>query len=515
MAIGSDSKGALIAVNRFAFGARGGAYAGDLARAAADPRGFLKAELLQPEVARLDAPALADSKTALTMVYANQEQKRQDRARAGAAAAQSARATQTPLPTNATTAPAMGDGSQEAPSSSAPSSAASSAPTTAASAMLPSKSLATEPPPQQKLFRADALARFQRVAHAQVGFVERLVHFWSNHFCVSAAKGPIVRASAGSFEREAIRPHVLGRFADMLKAVERHPAMLFYLDNARSFGPNSPAGQRGKRGLNENLAREILELHTLGVHGGYTQADVTSLARIITGWTFAGRAGRIGEPGTFVFFAMAHEPGDHTLLGKVYKEGGMEQGLSALDALARHPSTARHIATKLARHFVADEPPSRLVEQLAKAFVDSEGDLKVLANTLIDAEDAWAPTLSKMRTPEQFLLAAMRAIDRLPDDPAAVLGPLNVMGMPLWQPPGPNGWPDTVAVWASAEGMKLRLDVSAAIAMRMKEIINPSELLQSIAGEAASRETRRAIERAESRQQGLALLLMSPEFQWR
>jgi uncharacterized protein (DUF1800 family) len=507
MAIGSDPKGAQIAVNRFAFGARGGARAGDLLHAASDPRGFLKAELVQPEIARLDAPSLPETKTAMTLVFANQDRKRKERQRTADAAKTIARASPTPGPANGMSAPAMSDTTLQAP--------AAVAPAPAASAMGPEKSLPSEPPPQQQLFRADAMARFQRAANAQVGFVERLVHFWSNHFCVSAAKGPIVRATAGCFEREAIRPHVLGRFADMLKAVETHPAMLFYLDNARSLGPNSPAGQRGKRGLNENLAREILELHTLGVHGGYTQADVTSLARIITGWTFAGRAGRIGKPGTFVFLPMGHEPGDHTLLGRVYKAGGMEQGLSALDDLARHPATARHIATKFAVHFVADEPPSSLVERLAKTFVDSEGDLKAIANALIDSEEAWSPPLSKLRTPEEFLLAAMRATDRLPEDPGAVLAPLNVMGMPLWQPPGPNGWPDTVAVWASAEGMKLRLDVSAAIAARMKELINPSELLQTIAGEAASRETRQAVGRAESRQQGLALLLMSPEFQWR
>ena len=219
----------------------------------------------------------------------------------------------------------------------------------------------------------------------------------------------LVRAAAGSFEREAIRPHVLGRFGDMLKAVESHPAMLAYLDNAQSFGPHSPAGERGRRGLNENLAREILELHTLGVHGGYSQADVTSLARILTGWTFAGAAGRIGEPGTFVFFPLAHEPGDFRLLGKVYKAGGVEQGEAALADLARHPSTARHIATKLACHFVADEPPASLVDRLAKVFRDTDGDLNGLANALLDAEEAWSAPLSKMRTPEQFLLEIGRA----------------------------------------------------------------------------------------------------------
>ena len=484
MAIGPDHKAAFVAFNRFSFGARGGAYAGDLARAASDPRGFLKAELLQPEIAHLETPGLPQTKVALGMLFAFRDQKRMERQRM----AEEKREAQPATPAALQAAP----------------------PATA-----DAKTKPPEPSPAQKLFRAEAMARVQRAVYAPVGFVERLVHFWSNHFCVSAAKGGFVRACAGSFEREAIRPHVLGRFADMLTAVESHPAMLFYLDNAQSFGPSSPAGQRNRRGLNENLAREILELHTLGVDGGYTQDDVTELARIITGWTFARRDGRIGEPGTFVFFTMAHEPGAHTVLGKTYPAGGVEQGEAVLADLARNPATARHIATKIARHFVADEPPASLVDRLAKVFRDSDGDLKALSTALIDADEAWSVALAKMRTPEEFLLASMRAIDRVPEDPGAVLGPLYAMGMPLWQPPGPNGWPDTEAAWASPEGMKLRLDVAAAIAGRVKDLINPSELLDAVAGEAASAETRKAVARAESRQQGLGLLLMSPEFQRR
>ncbi len=496
MAIGGDPKAGFVALNRFAFGARGGAYAGDLARAASDPRGFLKAELLQPGIAELHAPALPDTKTALKALFAAQEQRRIERDKTAAAAKV------------ATAAPTPGGESVMAQGETAP------APAMTPPAPSP-KMKAAEPPVPQRLLRADAMARFQRAAHAQAGFVERLVHFWSNHFCVSVAKGAVVRATAGCFEREAIRPHVLGRFADMLKAVESHPAMLFYLDNAQSLGPSSKAGQNRKRGLNENLAREILELHTLGVDGGYTQADVTALARIITGWTFAGRQGRIGEPGTFVFVPNAHEPGDHAVLGKIYKAGGIEQGEAVLADLARHPATAHHLARKLARHFVADDPPKPLTQRLAKVFADTGGDLKAVAVALIDSDEAWDAPLSKMRTPEQFMLAALRAIGRMPEDPGLILGPLNAMGMPLWQPPGPNGWPDTAAAWTSPEGIKVRLDVSAAIAGRMRDLVNPSELLETIAGEAASRETRQAVARAESRQQGLALLLMSPEFQRR
>ena len=234
----------------------------------------------------------------------------------------------------------------------------------------------------QKTYRAEALARLQRAMIADCGFTERLVTFWSNHFCISASKGELARIWAGSFEREAIRPHVLGRFGDMLKAVEQHPAMLFFLDNQQSLGPDSRAGQNRKRGLNENLAREIMELHTLGVGGGYTQDDVTSLARIITGWTFAGRQGQLGTPGTFVFNANAHQPGAQPLLGKTYADAGVAQGEAALADIARHPSTAKFIATKFARHFVADEPPPALVTRLQEVFRKSDGDLRALATTL-------------------------------------------------------------------------------------------------------------------------------------
>lgn len=511
MAIGPDPKGAFVALHRFAFGARGGAF--DLARAASDPRGFLKAELQQPAITQLNASTLPPTKIALQAVFTEQLQKKMERENAAVKNVASD-PTMTSVPTNDIHHLAAGkgdaassDGTRGATGSQGMATVGSSAPTG-----VPKP---TEPPIAQKFLRADAMARFRCVAHADVGFAERLVHFWSNHFCVSAAKGPNVAAVAGCFEREAIRPYVLGRFADMLQAVERHPAMLFYLDNAQSFGPHSKAGQNRKRGLNENLAREILELHTLGVDGGYAQADVTSLARILTGWTFAGGEGRLAEPGTFVFFENAHEPGDQTLMGKVYPAGGIEQGEAALSDLARHSATAQHIARKLARHFVADNPPENLVARLATEFRNTEGDLRKVTIALINSDEAWAAPLSKMRTPEQFMMAALRAVDRMPDDPGPILGPLAAMGMPLWQPPGPNGWPDTVDAWASPEGMKSRLDVSAAMAARLKNLINPSELLDTVAGEAASAETRHAVARAKSREQGLALLFMSPEFQRR
>jgi uncharacterized protein (DUF1800 family) len=301
----------------------------------------------------------------------------------------------------------------------------------------------------------------------------------------------------------------------MLKAVEQHPAMLFFLDNQQSLGPDSRAGQNRKRGLNENLAREIMELHTLGVGGGYTQDDVTSLARIITGWTFAGRQGQLGVPGSFVFNANAHQPGAQRLLGKIYEDNGVAQGETALADIARHPSTAKFIAAKFARHFVADDPPPALVARLQDVFRKSDGDLRVLTVALLDSDEAWQAPLTKLRSPYEFLVAIGRLLAQIPEDPTRYLGGLNVLGQPLWSPAGPNGFPDSNAAWAAPEGMKLRLDISAQIASRLAANVDPRDLLQLAAADAASPETRRTIELAESRQQALALLLMSPEFQRR
>jgi uncharacterized protein (DUF1800 family) len=367
----------------------------------------------------------------------------------------------------------------------------------------------------QKTYRAEALARVQRAVLAECGFTERLVAFWSNHFCVSANKGQLARIWAGSFEREAIRPHVLGRFSEMLLAVEQHPAMLFFLDNQQSLGPESRAGLNRKRGLNENLAREIMELHTLGVGGGYTQEDVTSLARIITGWTFVGRQGILGQPGTFVFNANAHEPGPQRLLGKTYPAEGLAQGEAALADIGRHPSTAKFIATKLARHFVADDPPPALVAHLADTFTRTDGDLEAVTLALVDSNEAWSAPLTKMRSPYDYLVATGRLLAHVPEDPAPYLGGLNVLGQPLWSPAGPNGFPDTNAAWAAPEGLKLRLDIAAQVASRVGNGLDARDLLECAFADAASVDTRRTVERAESRQQALTLLLMSPEFQRR
>jgi uncharacterized protein (DUF1800 family) len=530
-----DSQAAVVALNRFGLGARGGA-SGDFVNAASDPRGFVKFELSRPNGVLLEMPGLQSTPDLAKAVFAYQDEVRKAREAAKSAVAPSEGPPLQPsappadkeqrrnLSLNTVATNLAGQESEmQRPGMKAQDSGANAATMAAGEPMQPNAVMAPNAPKQsqqplniiQKTFRAEALARLQRSVLADCGFPERLVAFWSNHFCISANKGPLARMWAGAFEREAIRPHVLGRFADMLKAVEQHPAMLFFLDNQQSLGPDSRAGINRKRGLNENLAREIMELHTLGVGSGYNQDDVTSLARIITGWTFVGRQGILGTPGSFVFNANAHQPGPQTLLGKTYEADGVEQGEAALADIARHPSTAKFIATKFARHFVADEPSPALVARLRDVFTNTDGDLKALTLALVDSDEAWAAPLTKLRSPYEFLVATGRLLARVPDDAGIYLGGLNVLGQPLWSPAGPNGFPDTNAAWAAPEGMKLRLDIAAQVASRVGNTLDPRDLLEFAFADAASADTRRTIEHAESRQQALALLLMSPEFQRR
>src|SRR4029077_13530817 len=232
---------------------------------------------------------------------------------------------------------------------------------------------------ERRNFLKEVRARLDAAFEADIGFAERLGGFWSNHFSVAT---DTVLNMAGGYEREAIRPHVLGRFGDMLLAAESHPAMLVYLDNFRSIGPMSVAGLLNKIGLNENLGREILELHTLGVRTVYTQDDVYRFAKTITGWTLRAMVSDLERGNEFFFNPRLHEPGPQTILGKTYAQDGVEQGRAVLADLARHPATAAHVAFKLARHFSSDEPAPSLVERLSKRFLDTDGDLKEIAKAL-------------------------------------------------------------------------------------------------------------------------------------
>jgi uncharacterized protein (DUF1800 family) len=371
------------------------------------------------------------------------------------------------------------------------------------------------PPPiraEQRFYRQELTARVARAKEAEIGFAERLVWFWTNHFAVEAGAGAQERALVGSFEREAIRPHVLGSFRDMLGAATKHPAMLVYLDNVSSFGPRSDVGLRTGRGLNENHARELLELHTVGVDGGYDQADLTALARALTGWSIGGFE-RNETAGAFMFRPGVHEPGAQTVMGRRYGQPDIAQAEAVLDDLAAHLATARHIATKLVRHFLADEPSPADVETIAATFSDTGGDLKAVARALLHLDGADGPPV-KLRSPQEFVWASIRALD-VEIDLAAAGNWLRALGQVPWDPPSPEGFKDDQATWLAADAMTNRLDVAELLAQRAAPTLDAAVLAEAILGDAASAATIEAIDAADSRQQGLALLLMSPEFQRR
>jgi uncharacterized protein (DUF1800 family) len=370
---------------------------------------------------------------------------------------------------------------------------------------------AATPPetPMQQIFFSEAKAHFDAAIHAEIGFVERLVWFWSNHFCVNAD----ATVMAGAYEREAIRPHVLGRFVDMLLAAESHPAMLLYLDNWQSIGPDSIAGINRNRGLNENLAREILELHTLGVRTVYTQEDVTNFAKVMTGWTILPTDTNPDHGGEFLFHRRMHEPGSQTVLGKPYRDTGVEQGRAVLTDLARHPATAKHIANKLARHFIADDPPPLLVERLTQRFTETEGDLWEIAKALVNAPEAWVPEQAKIKRPGEWNIARLRAAGLNGGDGRILVQAGTRLGEPLWRPPAPRGFPDDNAAWL--DGLAHRLDTANAFSERVADRLDPQAMVDTALGPLASAETRRLVAGAESKAQALTFLIMAPEFQRR
>ena len=383
---------------------------------------------------------------------------------------------------------------------------------------------------------ADTRAHLVTAATTQRPFAERLAQFWANHFTVSIAKAS-ARGLAGAFEREAIRPHIAGRFETMLKAAVTHAAMLRYLDNDQSAGRGSrivrQLARRGERtgdapritGLNENLAREVLELHTLGVAdggaayggwGGYTQADVTAFAAVLTGWRTPAREFLLGSASAPVRFdADWHEPGAKTVLGRRYAEGP-----EALDAvlrdLAAHPSTARFLAAKLARHFVADDPPPALVARLAEAYTRSGGDLPAVYRALIEAPEAWQPGGAKLKTPAEFVISSARllglgeqAFARAPD------GGIGALGQRVQAAPSPAGWPDRADEWLGPDAVWKRVEWATRAADRAGRFADARALAVASLGPALSDASRRQIERAADGPQALALLLLAPEFQRR
>ncbi len=365
-----------------------------------------------------------------------------------------------------------------------------------------------------ELYRDEMEARFHHGIKTDTPLIERLVMFWSNHFAVSFKGKPYIAGLMGAYERDAIRPHVLGKFSDMLRAVVEHPAMLVYLDNVQSFGPNSVIGKRRNRGLNENLAREILELHTLGVDGGYTQQDVIGFAKILTGWTV--KPPRQGGGG-FEFIKYIHEPGDHVLLGKKYDQKNQAQGIAALNDLARHPSTARFVATKMARHFISDNPSKSSIKKLERTFINTDGDLKAMVNTLINMPEVWKNPLPKIKKPYEMVVSCFR----LMDIPASkmpfkrVAQSLALLEHVPFQAPSPKGWPDTTDDWLSPNAMMNRVEWCHAFAQIIRPKENPLDFARSAFGSVASADTLTWIERAPSPVDGLALMLASPEWQRR
>ncbi|MFT4622634.1 MAG: hypothetical protein ACI8PZ_001290 [Myxococcota bacterium] len=356
---------------------------------------------------------------------------------------------------------------------------------------------------RQDMFQREMAARCEAAVLTDAPFRERWVRFWSNHFTVSTARKEVLPL-AGPFEREAIRPHCTGRFVDLLTAVELHPAMLLYLDNVRSVGPNSRAGTRG-RGLNENLARETLELHTLGVDGGYDQADVEALARLLTGWTVE------PERGVVQFTPGRHEPGRKILLGTTHPEGS--DGIrSALADLAARPATAIHIATRLARHFVADDPPSAAVHAIATTFRDTDGDLSAVAAAVVGVKAAWEP-LTKVKSPDDLVLSTARALDYASEG-EAMLRSLRWLGQEPFSASSPQGFPDTAAGWLGPEALLSRIEWAEEVADQAHHRVDALTLADDVLGPVLDRATRAAVASASPRD-GLALLLASPTFQRR
>ncbi len=365
----------------------------------------------------------------------------------------------------------------------------------------------------------DFMDRLQLAISTPESFRERWALFWLNHFTISSAKANN-QGLAGPFENEAIRPRVFGRFEDMLAASSSHPAMLYYLDEAHSIGPDSVTAQNQKRngkhgGLNENLAREIMELHTVGLEAGYGQTDVTEFARAMTGWGVAGEHDSDSLYGKLVFHERSHEPGARTIMGRRYVEDGEAQARAVMKDLAASPHTAHHLAVKIARHFVADDPPPALVDRLKRSYLANDGNLAAVARTLVEAPEAWEPAPRKFKTPYEFLASAYRAAGALPKDTSSVVATMTVMGQKPLAPPSPKGWPEEAQVWCAPDAIIKRMNWSENFAANTVGDLDPRRVASLALGERLTPATATAIARAETRGEGLAILLMSPEFQRR
>ena len=478
---------AVLALNRFGFGPR----PGSLAAVGADPRGALIADLDRPLLLSAAASLPSSAKAYRTVTDAN--------ARRAARVKQAQQAAKKQM----AAAPGMAEGQAQ-------NDGQTQGQAQDAAEIAGKKAAEAVPDPGRPIYLQEAKVRTEAALAADIGFAERLVWFWSNHFCISANR---IQSMSGAYEREAVRPHVLGRFTDLVQAVEGHPAMLFYLDNVGSMGANSIAGINRSRGLNENFAREAMELHTLGVRSGYTQDDVISFANVLSGWTLVPPGDNPEHGGEFTFNPRLHEPGGQTVLGKLYEQDDVEQGRAVLRDLAAHPATATHVATRLAYHFVADAPPPALVERMARVFRDTGGDLKEVAKAMVSSDQSWSGPPSKLKRPGEWVVAMVRATGITQVDPARFTAGQELLGEPLWRPPSPKGFPDDEASWI--DGVGRRLDVANNFAERVAGQADPQEIIENVFGSEVSSEVKQAVGRAESRQQALALLFMSADVQRR
>lgn len=311
-------------------------------------------------------------------------------------------------------------------------------------------------------------AKLLRALYSERQLLEVMTDFWFNHFNVFLNKDADQYLTT-AYERDVIRAHALGKFKDLLVATAQSPAMLFYLDNWLSMGPNSPAAvaaNKGKPGqavpgLNENYGRELMELHTLSVTGGYTQHDVTELARVLTGWTIQ----PLEQGAAFQFDAKKHEPGDKVVVGQTIPENGMNEGMQVLDMLAHHPNTAKFICRKLAMRFVADDPPPALVERMAAKFLVTDGDIREVLRTLFKSPEFWSAKAyrAKVKTPFEFVISSLRATGTDLNNPGPMLGILNKMGMPLYQMVPPTGYSMTASTWMNSEALIDRMNFALAL----------------------------------------------------
>lgn len=365
-----------------------------------------------------------------------------------------------------------------------------------------------------QIMECDLEVRLARIMDTDQPLIERLALHWINHFTAAIGAQPL-SYFLSSFEREAIRPHMLGRFADLLIAATTHPAMLVYLNNRNSIGPNSPRGARARKGLNENHAREVLELHSLGVNGGYTQADIIELAKALTGWTIdidphhekTADQRRAFEPSV-------HEPGARTVMGRQYPDTGREQALDILRDVAARPATARYVTHRMVAHFLGDSAPPALEARLAQTFLDTDGDLLKVTSALVTDDAIWSMPLAKIRPPIEFMAASAQLLRAVPANPRPLVS-LQMMGQPYMNAAAPNGWPEADEAWAAPDAWKSRLDWAAQVSARVERPIAPAAAIERAFGDALSAETRAAVLGGATAAQSLTLLLLSPEFQRR